>query len=310
MQIKTTGYLAAWRAGFLAIAVNLILSYGVNLLNISNMHTSSMIYSIAYTIFAICLVLFASRKNLSAELYDMGFKGFIPIFIPFFIIAPIAAQFFCSMFTLPVNVISTMLLGAETKEQMMIPHGTAEFITAFGYMCILAPISEEIIFRGVIYKYLEKHSTLTAIFSSAVMFSMAHLDLRSLVPIFFIGLVLSLIRFATGSLWATIIAHSAVNLFSLLTMYTTSTAAVSAKTVGILFILFPICIALFLKFMPKKKLYTSGQRKSVSVYMILTIVLFVVFQLILISNNYFTQYSHRGDEYFQRYFEKQFGNFD
>lgn len=309
MQIKNTGYLAAWRVVFLANAVNLLLSYGVEFLNISNIHETSFIYSVAYTIFAICLMLFASRKDIPSGLSDMGFKGFNPKFIPFFIIAPVASQFFSTLFTLPVNAITSMLLGAETKEYAMMPHTTYDFVLSFAYMCILAPISEEIIFRGVVYKYFEKHSTITAIFLSALTFSLTHLDLRSLVPIFFIGLVLSLIRFSTGSLWATIISHAVVNMFSLCNMYLTNSPVVSYGIIGVLFIIFPISIVLFLKAMPKKKIHSSTGRKNFSVCMILTVILFVVFQIYLISDN-FTRYIHRGDEYFQKYFEKQFGGID
>ena len=206
---------------------------------------------------------------------------------------------------MPITIISSFLLGFETKEDLLTPHNIRSVIIAFGYLCILAPVSEEIIFRGVIYRLFEKHSTLTAIFGSAAVFALAHLDLRSLVPIFFIGLTLSLVRFATGSIWATMISHALVNLLTLGLMMLKIDILYTLIVLA-LAVLCPIATVLFMKKTKFPKLYRSGEKPKLSVCMILTIVLFVGFQLFGIVGNIAEQLQERGN-WFDRYFNENYG---
>lgn len=288
MRIKTTPYLAAWRTALVTLSVNLLLSCGIALLGISDVHMHSLIVSICFTIFALCLMLFAARKDLSTNMSEMGFRGFNPRLIPLLITVPVASQFFCDLLVMPIAVVARLLLGNELSNVI----AQSDLPTAFAYLCILAPISEEIIFRGVIYRYLEKHSSLAAIFLSAIMFSMAHFDLRTLAPIFFIGLVLSLIRFSTGSIFASMLAHSAVNLFALVILYTSPSVVIQLCAMAALVMAFPFCIARFIKTMPKKELFFSGAKKGVSVCMIVVIAMYVAVQGYAIAINLSEKIQH------------------
>ncbi len=299
------GFIKGWRAGFLAIAVNLLLSIGAAFLPIDDIHISSFIITASYTVFGLCLMLFVARDDLATEIRSMGFYSFNPKLLPLIILFPLAAQFFCSFFTMPVTIISSLLLGFETKEDILTPHNLRSVIIAFGYLCILAPVSEEIIFRGVIYRFFEKHSTLTAIFGSAAVFSAAHLDLRSFIPIFFIGLTLSLVRFSTGSLWATMLAHAAVNLLSLGLMML-EIDMLYTLIMLVLAILFPIATMIFLNTTKFPKLYHSAEKPAVSICMILTIILFCGFQLFCTASNIAEQVQLQ-DGWFDKYFNDSYG---
>lgn len=77
---------------------------------------------------------------------------------------------------------------------------------------IVAPIAEELFFRGVVYNAWEReYGTRVAIFGSAALFALIHASLFLLVPIFILGVALALVYRSTRSLPATILLHAGFN---------------------------------------------------------------------------------------------------
>ena len=88
---------------------------------------------------------------------------------------------------------------------------------------IMAPVVEEIIFRGCIYRFLKSQtSLLVAQIISGCIFSIMHANLLSFVPLIFVGILLARIYEKTGSLNASIWFHALFNAFSLLMLFITS----------------------------------------------------------------------------------------
>jgi membrane protease YdiL (CAAX protease family) len=80
---------------------------------------------------------------------------------------------------------------------------------------IVAPIAEELFFRGVVFNAWERErGTRFAIFGSATLFAVIHTSLFSLVPIFALGVALALVYRSTRSLPATMVMHGAFNAIS------------------------------------------------------------------------------------------------
>lgn len=83
-------------------------------------------------------------------------------------------------------------------------------------LLILAPISEELSFRGIIYTRAEQDSSsILPIIVSSLLFGIMHLSVGGISLVsgaFFIGFIFSLIYYKTKSLYACIIAHSFANL--------------------------------------------------------------------------------------------------
>lgn len=80
------------------------------------------------------------------------------------------------------------------------------------YTLFLLSIAEEFIFRGFLLKYLAKHtSALSAIFWSALLFSLVHLNPLAVVLTLPLGLLLGLIMLRTGNIVAPIAAHFIFN---------------------------------------------------------------------------------------------------
>ncbi len=81
----------------------------------------------------------------------------------------------------------------------------------------VAPVIEELIFRGVLFRWLQARvGTGAGVFLSALIFSIVHWNLLALLPVFVLGLLLALLFHRTGSLWAAMSLHASFNLGSLL----------------------------------------------------------------------------------------------
>jgi membrane protease YdiL (CAAX protease family) len=76
----------------------------------------------------------------------------------------------------------------------------------------IAPLIEELFFRGAIYRGLRReHTAALAVMGTALVFAISHLSLRNFVPVFAIGLILSHARAASGSLWPGLALHIVFN---------------------------------------------------------------------------------------------------
>ena len=77
---------------------------------------------------------------------------------------------------------------------------------------ILAPIAEEIFFRGVVFNaWLREGGPRWAFIGSSVVFALIHVSAVALLPIFLLGLALAWIYRRTGNLLAPIAMHATVN---------------------------------------------------------------------------------------------------
>jgi len=82
---------------------------------------------------------------------------------------------------------------------------------------VLAPIVEEIFFRGFLFQgFRQKYGWITAALLSSAVFAAAHLDLVALIPTFILGCVLAYVYHRSNSVWPGVILHFLVNAFGLL----------------------------------------------------------------------------------------------
>ncbi len=87
-------------------------------------------------------------------------------------------------------------------------------------MGITGPILEEVLFRGVILDgFLNRYKPGKAIFWSALLFGLFHMNPWQFIPAFLIGLLLGYIYLKTRSLFPVIFIHIINNSFSYLTVY-------------------------------------------------------------------------------------------
>jgi membrane protease YdiL (CAAX protease family) len=79
-------------------------------------------------------------------------------------------------------------------------------------VAVIAPLTEELIFRGVILDGLrETYPLRTAVFVSSLLFAAVHVQPYLMINAFVIGLILALIRLRAGSLLLCVIIHGLYN---------------------------------------------------------------------------------------------------
>ena len=146
---------------------------------------------------------------------SVGFCGFPVKLLPFVILLPMAAQPFAGFLLLPVQGLLTFLFGGEDYSDLIQADSAEAFLQSFFLLCIAAPILEEIICRGVLMQLFRRYGTAVMLLYSSLGFALLHLSAQSLIPLFFLGVVLGVIRLTSGSIFASMIAHAACNLYSL-----------------------------------------------------------------------------------------------
>jgi membrane protease YdiL (CAAX protease family) len=88
-----------------------------------------------------------------------------------------------------------------------------------GAAVLLAPVAEELLFRGVLYPSFKRSvGKRWALWGSALLFAAAHFNLMTFLPLTLLGLMLAWLYERTGNLLAPIVAHSAFNLANLFLM--------------------------------------------------------------------------------------------
>lgn len=94
------------------------------------------------------------------------------------------------------------------------------FIVMLLIIGILGPVSEELVFRGIIYQGYKKTGTVfQALCLSALLFALMHMNFNQAAYAVVIGILLVLLVEATGSLWGSIIFHVVFNSQQVCLMY-------------------------------------------------------------------------------------------
>ena len=82
------------------------------------------------------------------------------------------------------------------------------------YTCIIAPITEELFFRGMLLRVLGKANQRFAVFATAFFFGLAHGNVPQFILAFTIGIFLGHITLKHGSIIPSVIVHIFLNSFS------------------------------------------------------------------------------------------------
>jgi len=111
-------------------------------------------------------------------------------------------------------------LSMETelrRQRLMEPNGLGAAVATLFAFVIVAPATEELLFRGLLLPGLEaRHGTASALLGSALLFGAVHFDWSGFATASVAGLVLGAIRIRTGSLWPCLLTHVGVNAVPLL----------------------------------------------------------------------------------------------
>lgn len=114
------------------------------------------------------------------------------------------------------------LIGAGPIEQPLVSRlegagNLLDYVVVITSGGIVAPISEEIFFRGFTYTILKAHYTMfIAVVLTNLLFFVVHLSPWWFIQVFAVGVMFTVVYEYSGSLVSAIVAHSAVNLLSVM----------------------------------------------------------------------------------------------
>lgn len=127
------------------------------------------------------------------------------------------AEFMSSIVpTKGIGILEEIYQTLSESFQMMMQYKVAGFIT----ICILAPILEEILFRGILLRGLLQNGTspIIAIVLSSVLFGAAHMNPWQFFGAGILGAIFGFIYFRTRALWICIFLHALNNTVSFMYM--------------------------------------------------------------------------------------------
>lgn len=82
-------------------------------------------------------------------------------------------------------------------------------------ICLLAPLMEEMLFRGVLLPaFIYKNKQYIGIISSAALFSLIHFSANEAVILFIAGVSFAILRVQSNSIWPPFVVHSMNNTLS------------------------------------------------------------------------------------------------
>ena len=88
----------------------------------------------------------------------------------------------------------------------------SEYILAFIMLVVIAPIAEELLFRGYLFGKLRKYAPLwISILITSALFALVHFAWNVGLDVFALSIVLCLLRVVSGSLWPSIMLHMLKN---------------------------------------------------------------------------------------------------
>ena len=148
--------------------------------------------------------LFPIRETLAK-----GFKGWLTI-IPFVLLV-----------SLIMNLIVDSQNGSNPLLEIVLNNSNyVSFTLLFFTTTVLAPLFEEIIFRGVLLPILSRDlGIVIGITISAFIFALAHLSISEIPPLFILGIGLGIVRLTSGRLFSSVIMHSLWNGLTFLNLF-------------------------------------------------------------------------------------------
>ena len=170
-------------------------------------------------LFNIFVLVFMRRGG---TLRDLGWRGFQWWWLP---VAPVATYIALLGAGYLQTINQNLLPGVSNGQCQQVQHDYSHYyVLAIIVVCVIAPISEETIFRGFIYGWLHRWGpAVLAIPLSAIIFSALHQQAVLFLPLFFVGVVLASLYQGSRSIIPGIMTHALFNLPNIIAILSTTT---------------------------------------------------------------------------------------
>lgn len=218
-----------------------LLFYLLNVLNVPLLYLSESVlqFIAALLVYALALLtaiagpykLFKSKTTIA----ELGLTQKLPrwrdiglaplVFIACFISSAVVISILASLFPDVIDLTQKQAIGFQNVVQRY------EMIAAYVTLTILAPIAEELLFRGYLFGKVRKVvSAKVTIFLTALLFSSLHLvgflangdfqlQWNVMIDTFILAIGLGLLREYTGSIWAGVLVHTIKNTIAFFVLF-------------------------------------------------------------------------------------------
>ena len=112
------------------------------------------------------------------------------------------------------------LIGYDISGELPMPlDSIGMLILAIFAVALIPAICEEFLYRGLVLNGLRKYGVWVSVLTSALLFSLMHMNLQQLPYTFILGVIFGLIVYYTRNIWLSIIMHFLNNATAILIMY-------------------------------------------------------------------------------------------
>jgi membrane protease YdiL (CAAX protease family) len=185
----------------------------------NNIHLFMFLFATELATFLMLVWLLRSQKKKLKDIYFTKPKIFS-------LLASIPAFGVYVLFSSGIYFLYSPFLSEETVNQEQdIGYSSSgneplELVFIFISLVVIAPLLEELLFRGFVLRGLVKSAGWpVAIIASSILFGFAHLQLNVGLDTFALGVVAATLVYATNNLWPSIMLHAIKNLVAFLLLF-------------------------------------------------------------------------------------------
>lgn len=208
---------ASFMAAQLTISALLWLmdQFNVSLTSIDETVLESILAALIYLItLAIAIGLPWLIKKRRTDLEDIGITR-LPTWTDIFM-APVGLVVYFILSTVLITLATAFLPWFDSAQAQDTGFSglifNYEYVLAFLTLVIIAPVAEEVIFRGYLFGKLKKFLPIwVAVIATSLLFGLVHGAWNLAFDTFALSVVMCLLRQSTGSLWAPILLHMSKN---------------------------------------------------------------------------------------------------
>lgn len=148
------------------------------------------------------LVMKKQEIKRSLEINAIGWRSWL-LLLPFAVCVDKIAQY--------INVLSQLFTENRIGEHMLELILAYPFPIAFFVIAVTPAVCEELLFRGVLYRGYRKNGLWVAVFLSAFLFGIMHMNLNQFFYAFAVGIIFALVNEVTGSILPSFFLHLYMN---------------------------------------------------------------------------------------------------
>ncbi|UCG51080.1 MAG: CPBP family intramembrane metalloprotease [Candidatus Latescibacterota bacterium] len=157
-------------------------------------------------------VFLITRRFASGFRYQLAIRSLKPLVTAYVIVATLAAVVIVDfIYVLSQKFTPTPVDYLESLKEIK-PTGIGSMLVTFFGLCIVVPIAEEVVFRGMIQRIFSRHmGGVLALLLAGVFFGVIHLTPQLLLSMVAFGIFLGYVFFATSNLTYPMLAHGIFN---------------------------------------------------------------------------------------------------